>query len=140
MTVSAVKTAYDALGTLAAATKAVLATLVALGARPTFPVTVVVDADYNSVATSQATYDSSYTTANATYQTALAAQKVQEAVVTALMPQNQWITLTTLANWGAVATQYISWPIIKSTQPNGCNLYTINSVTTLPVLPYPSLV
>src|ERR1700760_661885 len=106
ISVSAIKSAYDTLGTLASATATAYATLVGLGERPTYPVDVVADADYNNVTTSIATWDSSYATDIAAFNTAVAAQKAQEAVVAALMPVGQWVKMQSLANWGSAVTQY----------------------------------
>ena len=139
-TVAAVTAAYDSLGTAALATSTAYAALLALGARPTFPVDVVVSTDYTSVVTSQATYDASYSTDQATYLAALATQKTAEQAVIATLPLGQWVKCTGLANWGAASTQYVSYPLIKTTSPNSCPLYSVNGLTSAPALPYPSLV
>lgn len=137
-TVAAVKTAYDALGVLAATTAAAYATLIGLGTRPAMPVDVVADADYTTPLAAQVTYDAAWLAASVAYNTAVGAQKVSELAVVAVLPAGQWVKLTTLANWGAVATQYVSQPFVQKTSPNSCPLFILNALTTLPALAYPS--
>jgi hypothetical protein len=139
-TVAAVVTAYDALGTAALATATAYAAIVALGARPAFPADVLVTTDYTNVVTSQATYDTAYAADQATWLAAVATQKTAEQSVIATLPTGQWVKCTGLANWGAASTQYVSYPLIKTTSANSCTLYLLNSVASAPALPYPSMV
>jgi hypothetical protein len=142
ISVSAIKTAYDALGTLVTATKSAYTTLTGIGARPTYPVDVVADADYNNVTTAINTWDGNYATYSTAYNVAVSAQKVQEAIVVALMPPNQWVKLTTLANWGAAATQYIG---VRNSQPSnadnvsGATMYSITTSSVLPTQNFPNV-
>lgn len=139
ISVSGIKSAYDTLGTAAAATASAYATLIGLGARPTYPVDVVADSDYNNVTATIATWDASYATDSAAYNVAVAAQRAQEAVTEALMPLNQWVKLTSLANWGSATTQYIGYPCPPSMQStaNSCSLYGILTVDALPTRAFP---
>ena len=142
ISLAAIITAYDALGTLNATTISTYATLIGLGNRPTYPVDVAADADYNSVTTSIATWDASYATDNAAYRAAVAAQVAQELVVTNLMQPNQWFKMTGLANWGAHATQYIGIRNNKTSNADnldGATLYTIQTSRTLPANPFPNV-
>lgn len=146
ISISAIKTAYDALGTLATATATAQTTLAsARTGMPTYPVDVVADADYNSVTTSLATWNTALATATTAYNVAYAAQIAQELVCTNLMAPMQWFKMQTLANWGAVVTQYIgiatSLPT-NITTPNTVNsakIFTIWVSTTLPTQNFPNI-
>lgn len=140
-------TAYDALGTLGVATATAYAAIVALGSRPTYPNNVTASTDYNNVTTSQATWDASYTTLSATYNSAVSAQIAQELVVIGLSASNQWFTMTGLANWGANSTQYIC--VANTKVSNATNevvvsnshvkLFKLLSSLTLPTSPAPTV-
>ncbi len=142
VSVSAIKTAYDALGTLVTTTKAAAQAIVDLGSRPAYPNYVVADADYNSVTTAITTYDAAMVTARATYSTALAAQVAQEVITIALMPVSEWIKLTTLANWGAATTQYIGIKTNATSNADnasGATLIYIVTNAAAPTKPFPNV-
>lgn len=141
ISISALITAYSALGTLVTATKTARNTLAGVGAIPAFPVDVLADADYNDVLTARATWLAAHDTAAIALNVAVAAQKAGEATVTALLPQNQWVKLTTLTNWGSAAAQHIGWPGVTPQTPGavGTTLYTILATvgSPAPVNPFP---
>ena len=141
ISLAALVTAFDALGTLNATTVAATATMAGLGARPTFPATATTDASYNNVLTTQATYDAAMTTAKAAYVTAVNAQKAQEDVCLALMVENQWMKVTGLANW-TPTTLYIGIKNTKASNAdntNGATLYKIITSTVLPTIAFPNV-
>lgn len=132
---AAIITAYDALGTLNTATQSAYTTLTGLGARPAYPINVTTNTDYTTPTTAQATWDASYATDSAAYNTAVAAQKVGEAAVVSLLSLNVWYKMTGLANWGSAAIQWISIKTFHRTNADnasGANLYTILTSATQP--------
>lgn len=145
ISITAIVTAYDAVGTAASTTATAKAAIVSLGNRPTYPVDCDTDASYNNVTTSIATFDASLITLQATYNTAVTAQRALEATCIAAMAPNQWFKLTGLANWGAAATQYIGVANNGQTNATGldtansCKLFTIFTYGTLPTRVFPAV-
>lgn len=87
-----IQTAFATYLTAVATTATAKAAVVALGPFPLFPLQITGNSDYTTVATAQATWLSSYATNSATYQAALASQRVAELAVI-----NTIISVTTSA-------------------------------------------
>lgn len=143
-TLSAVITAYDALGTLVSATASAYTTLTGYGARPVLPVQITASTDQTNVTTAQATWDTNVATAQAAYNTAIAAQRVGELAVTALILGGEWYKMTGLANW-TTATQNIG---IRDSRGAGnsdntdCKtcLYLVSTRTATPAANFPNII
>lgn len=137
ITLATIGTAYDLVGTAATTTATAFAAIGALGAKPSFPTVATTDASYNNVITTRATWDTNYAAAVLAYNNAVTAQKALEDSCIALMVPNEWLKMTTLANFGAVTTQYIG--ITNGSGSNGTGLDTVNSAKLFKIWTYPTL-
>jgi len=140
ISISAIKTAYDALGTLYAISvtkRAALAT--ARTSKPAYPDIADTDASYNDVTTAILAWEATLDTKTSEFNTAITNQKAQELVVYNLLPDDQWVELTSLANWGAATGQWIGKPLPAADVTNAYKLYTIYAVIVEPTNPFPAI-
>ena len=117
LSVSAVKTAYDIYINAGIVVDAAKAAVVAAGARPTYPIDVVTNADWNSVTTAQNTWDAANVTLVAAVATATATQRTGElGVITALgygsgdtsgICLDQWVKVVGAGGGALTYTNYI---------------------------------
>jgi hypothetical protein len=140
LAIATTKTAYDTYKTAAAATAAARQAIVDAGARPTYPVDVLADADWNSVTTAQNTWDATNTTLTATLAAAEAAQRTAElavmttmgygsaSTVTSGIVANQWVRVVGAGGGVLTYTNYIGW---------GSTSSYLQILTTAPTQAYP---
>ena len=99
ISVSAIKTAFENLGVLYSATRSASNAIADLGPRPTYPISVSSDSDYNDVTAAIAEWDTLYNDATASYRSCVNAQIESEKEVVALMPPSQWVAMREIVNW-----------------------------------------
>lgn len=83
-----------------------LAAIVALGDRPAMPDIITSQADYDTAVAAQATWDSAYAAAKATYDTDYELMRIKEYAVIRFLNPNQWEKFT---NAGGGVLTYTHW-------------------------------
>lgn len=101
VTIATIITKYNLWKGKVALTATAKATLAGLGHRPLLPAVIDDNADYNSVVTAQATWDTNNAAAVAAYNTAVATQRTFEEDLLLVTPPDTWVKLVSVEEGNA---------------------------------------